>query len=123
MILDEAGLAHPVGGPVIRVCGLAGERPLQIRVRRGITWVHAEARPTQCPSNRPPTSSRSRHPLFAAILDRVAPDLPYARIDIVADSDTGPVLMEAELIDPSLSLWAKAGAAAHLAQAVTTPWR
>jgi hypothetical protein len=46
--------------------------------------------------------------------------LLYGRIDLVAGRDSRPVLMEVELIDPALSLWAHDAAAHRLAAAIVT---
>lgn len=51
------------------------------------------------------------------VRERLGP-LAYARIDLVAGPDGAPLLIEAELAEPSLYLWMGAGAADRLARAV-----
>ena len=51
------------------------------------------------------------------VRERFGP-LTYARIDLVAGPDGTPLLMEAELTEPSLYLWLGAGASDRLARAV-----
>ena len=59
-----------------------------------------------------------------AIADQVlaavpgAPDLLYARVDLLPGPDGSPVLLELELTEPSLFLWTAAGAAEQLADGV-----
>lgn len=51
------------------------------------------------------------------VRERFGP-LAYARIDLVPGPDGAPLLMEAELTEPSLYLWLAAGAGDRLARAV-----
>lgn len=51
------------------------------------------------------------------VRERFGP-LAYARIDLVPGPDGSPLLMEAELTEPSLYLWLAAGAGDRLARAV-----
>jgi hypothetical protein len=46
------------------------------------------------------------------------PDLLYARVDLIDEPDTGPTVMELELIEPNLFLGENPGSAAVLANAI-----
>jgi glutathione synthase/RimK-type ligase-like ATP-grasp enzyme len=56
-------------------------------------------------------------PFAAAVLERVSTPWIYARVDVV-DTETGPLLMELELIEPDLFLSHGPGGAALLAEAL-----
>jgi hypothetical protein len=58
--------------------------------------------------------------VMAAITDRFAVPL-YARVDIAADADGRPVLMELEAIEPNLYLATAPGAAERFARAALAP--
>ena len=57
------------------------------------------------------------HAVMRYVTDRLGPCL-YGRVDTAIDGDGRPALLELELVDPSLSLWASDGAAERLAAAI-----
>lgn len=72
----------------------------------------------------PTRASAAQHAVAVAVLDAVrarfgdAGDLLYARIDVVDDDQGRPVLLEAELFEPSLFVDAAPGAAERFVAAV-----
>ena len=55
--------------------------------------------------------------VLAAVPGRLQ-QLLYARVDLLADADGQPVLLELELTEPSLFLWTAPGSVERLADAV-----
>jgi hypothetical protein len=80
-------------------------------------------RPWETPMRVAPVRpSRAELALASAVMayttDRFGVVPLYARVDVVAANSANPVLIELELVDPSLFLRSNPGAAATLAQAI-----
>lgn len=69
------------------------------------------------PSVIRPTSAEAA--LAAAVMEIVGRDLLYARVDVTTDAGGRAVVLEVELIDPALALWADAAAAKRLASTIS----
>jgi O-ureido-D-serine cyclo-ligase len=68
---------------------------------------------------RPATPSAAEHAVAAAALAAIPGGAPlYARVDLVPDATGAPVVLELELVEPSLFLLHDAGAAGRVAAAI-----
>jgi glutathione synthase/RimK-type ligase-like ATP-grasp enzyme len=82
-------------------------------------------RPWEVPTGAEPITPTAAELAFAEDVVRqleshLSTSLAYARIDVVSRSADDVVLMEAEVIDPSLSLWASASAPSLLASSIAS---
>ncbi|WBO66515.1 ATP-grasp domain-containing protein [Streptomyces camelliae] len=116
--------------PYVRGIDVSGERALQFF---GGRLLHASRKGAVLAPGTPYDAEKVAHPDLTrwqptadelAVAERAlaavpgAPELLYARVDLVDAEDGTPRLMELELVEPNLFLWLHPGSLEHVVKAV-----